>query len=89
VNETDHHQVALVSSTSIKQIVLGALIEAGLTDVSAEPVTLDYSDLNEAATVLPLQPGSPVRAALGKAFEDFFDALDRAAADGTLLISRN
>lgn len=62
------------------------MIQAGLTDVRVEPVTVAFTDIAEASLVLPLR-----REMIGAVIEDtpvtqaWFTDLDAAVADGTFL----
>jgi len=68
------------------RILRRRMVQAGLTDVRAEPVVIVHTDLAEASQLLPLQRDNPLLRSVGD-FDTMFDALEAAVADGTFLIT--
>ncbi|GAB7045822.1 methyltransferase domain-containing protein [Catenuloplanes indicus] len=63
------------------------LVEAGLTDVRTEPVTLVFTDLDEARPVMPFGPEMFESVGMADRAAGWLADLDRAVADGTFLVT--
>ncbi|GAB7039204.1 MULTISPECIES: methyltransferase domain-containing protein [Catenuloplanes] len=63
------------------------LITAGLTEVRTEAVTLVFTDLDEARTIMPFGPEIFEVVGMADRAAGWLADLDRAAADGTFLVT--
>ncbi|MCO8278081.1 methyltransferase domain-containing protein, partial [Actinoplanes sp. TRM 88003] len=62
------------------------LVQAGLTDIHAEPVTIVFTDMASATQVLPLHRNNPMVARVPE-LSSLLDTIDEAVDDGTFLLA--